>query len=91
MTKRVVITVFDKGDGMYKYDSEVMVCDDEVFSVKVLPPDNLEIIQDDDEDVMIQSDIQGFSGEVTRVKGFQFNEPAEQKEKPKKKKTKKGE
>lgn len=88
MIKRVVITVFDKGDGMYKYDSEVMVCDDEVFSVKVLPPDNLEIIQDDDEDVMIQGDVQGFS--ETRVKGFQFNEPAEQ-PKPKKKKTKKGE
>lgn len=90
MGKIVIVSVFDKISGLLKYDTQVEVDDTELFNVRVVSGDDLEVVPNDNDDFdNFEGDVQGFS--ETRVKGFQFTEPAEQKEKPKKKKTKKGE
>lgn len=89
MGKIVITSVFDKISGLLKYDTQVEVDDTELFNVRVVGSDGLEVVPNDNDDFdNFDSDVQGFS--ETRVKGFQFTEPAEQ-PKPKKKKTKKGE
>lgn len=88
MGKIVVVSVFGKVDGLLRYDTQIEVEEDELFNVRVVSDDDLEVFSNDGE-IEFEGEVQGFSGE-TRVRGFQPKEPTEQPKK-KTKKTKKEE
>lgn len=85
----MITSVFEKISGLLKYDSQIEVDDTELFNVRVVSSDGVEEVVPEGE-LAFEGDVQGFSGEVTRVRGFQPTEEQNQ-PKPKKKKTKKGE
>lgn len=90
MGKIVITSVFDKISGLLKYDSQIEVDDTELFNVRVVSGDDLEVVPNDNDDFdNFEGEVQGFN--ETRVKGFQFTEPAEPVEKKKKKRNKKEE
>lgn len=86
--KLVIASVFDRDSGILLYDTQIELAENEYLNVRVVDGSELEVFSNDGE-VEFQGDVQGFT--ETRVKGFQFNEPTEQKEKPKKKKRNKKE
>lgn len=92
MVKKLVIaSVFDRDSGMLLYDTQIELAENEYLNVRVVSSDGVEVIPNDGDDFdNFEGDVQGFSGEVTRVRGFQPTEEQNQ-PKPKKKKTKKGE
>ena len=84
MGKIVVVSVFDRESGLLKYDTQIEVNEDELFNVRVVDGDDLEVFLNDE--VEFQGDeVQGFS--ETKVRGFQPKEPTE-KNKNKKRKVK---
>lgn len=85
MKKVVIASVFDRESGMLLYDTQIELAENEYLNVRVVDGSELEVFSNDGE-----VEFQGFSGEVTRVRGFQPTEEQNQ-PKPKKKKTKKGE
>ena len=82
--KLVILSVFDKVSGLLKYDTSIEVEEDELFNVRVVDGDDLEVFSNDNE-LEFEGEVQGFSGE-TRVRGFQPKEQPKTKDKKTKKK-----
>lgn len=88
MGKIVIVSVFGKVDGLLRYDTQIEVEEDELFNVRVVDGDDLQVFSNDGE-VEFEGDIQGFT--ETKVRGFQPKEPTEKPKKKTKKTKKEGE